>query len=359
MFLFGDNLKKNSIGIDVGTKSIRLVEISRKKDIPELLNYGELNLDIATSQSFRSFDKNTLNPAEEIISRSIKSIIEETGVRSRKAIFSLPDFSTFFVSFELPAMTKKELNNAVGFEARKHIPLPMEDVALDWQCINKNPTKGTNRVLLMAIPKILVDQYKLIADSAGLELIALEAEAWGLKRGLIKPSDPTTCIVEIGYQSTIVCISDNNFIKTSYSFDVAGKDLTEKLAEDLEIEIKEAEQIKKDNGLINTSRDDVAQILAPVLGLIIKKIKRVIIDFQNNERVKIKKIILAGGTAKMRGIVDYFKNIFDEDDFSGIEISIGSAFSEVKYPPVINTKIQDINPTFAIALGEALKKYDV
>ncbi|MFA5086737.1 MAG: pilus assembly protein PilM [Candidatus Paceibacterota bacterium] len=358
MSLFGNNQKQNSIGIDVGTKSIRLVELARRKNAPDLLNYGELNLDVAADQSFRSFDKNTLNPSVDIISKAVKTIIEETGIKSKKVVFSLPDFSTFFVSFELPPMSKKELASAVGFEARKHIPLSMDEVALDWQCINKDPTKETNKVLLMAIPKTLVEQYKTIADNSGLELIALEAEAWGLKRGLIKPADPTTCIVEIGYQSTIVSIVDNNYVKTSYSFDTAGKDLTEKLAENLGIEIKEAEEIKKENGLINTERDDVAQILAPVIGTIIKRIKKVIIEFQNTERAKIKKIILAGGSAKTRGIVDYFKNIFDEEDFAGLEISLGSAFVGVNYPAIINKKIEEINPTFAISLGEALKKYD-
>jgi type IV pilus assembly protein PilM len=359
MSLFGNSQKQNSVGIDVGTKSIRLVEILSKKNSPELLNYGELNLDVAADQAFRNFDKNTLNPSIEIISKAVKAIIDEAGIKSKRAIFSLPDFSTFFVSFELPPMTKKELVNAVAFEARKHIPLPMSEVALDWQCINKDPTKENNKVLLMAIPKALVEQYKTIAENAGLELTALEAEAWGLKRGLIKPGDPTTCIVEIGYQSTIVCVVDNGFVKTSYSFDMAGKDLTEKLAESLGIETKEAEEIKKENGLINSERDDVAQILAPVLSAIIKRIKKVIIDFQNTERSKIKKIVLAGGTSKMRGIADYFKNIFDEEDFAGVEISLGAAFTNVKYPPVINKKIEEINPTFSISLGEALKRYIV
>lgn len=358
MAIFGDKQKNNSLGIDVGTKSVRVVELAAKKGLPELKNYGELNLDIATNQSFRNFDKNNLNPSIDIISKALKAIIDEAEIKAKKAIFSLPDFSTFFVSFELPPMTKKELQTAVGFEARKYIPLPMNDVALDWQCISKDSTKENNKILLMAIPRVLVDQYKTIAENVGLQLTSLEAEAWGLKRCLIKSGDPTTCIVEIGYQSTIVSVVDNGFVKTSYSFDTAGKDLTEKLAEDLEIGIKEAEEIKKENGLINNERDDVAQILAPVIGIITKRIKKVVIDFQNLERIKIKRMILAGGTSRMPGIVEYFKNIFDEDDFSEIEISLGSAFSAVNYPPFLSKKIEDINPTFAISLGEALKKYD-
>ncbi|MFA5368778.1 MAG: pilus assembly protein PilM [Candidatus Paceibacterota bacterium] len=358
MSLFGKKQNHNSVGIDVGTKSIRMIEVSRKKDKAQLENYGELNLDIAASHSFRNFDKNTLNPSIENISKAVRSIIDAADIKSKKAIFSLPDFSTFFVSFELPPMTKKELNGAIGFEARKHIPLPMSEVVLDWQCISKDPVKQKNKVLLMAIPKVLVEQYKTIAEVSGLELQALEAEAWGLKRCLVKPNEPTTCIVEIGYQSTIVSIADDNYVKTSFSFDIAGKDLTEKLAETLGIEIREAEEIKKENGLLNDERDDIAQILVPVISSIIKKIKKVAIDYQNIEHAKIKKMVLAGGSSQMLGIVDYFKSVFDEEDFSGMEISLGKSFSGIEFPQKLNRRIDELNPTFAIAMGEALRKYE-
>ncbi|HOS88056.1 MAG TPA: pilus assembly protein PilM [Candidatus Paceibacterota bacterium] len=358
MFL-NNQQKQNILGIDIGTKSVRVVELIGKKGYPELKNYGELNLDIATNQSFRNFDQNTLAPSIDTISQALKTIFNETGIKAKKANFSLPDFSTFFVSFELPPMSKKELGNAVGFEARKYIPLPAAEVVLDWQCMSKDPTKQNNKILLMAISKTTINQYKIIASNVGLELKALESEAWGLRRSLIKPSDPPSCLVDIGYQSTIVAITDNNFVKTSYSFDIAGKDLTQRLAEDLGIEIKEAEEIKKENGLINIERDDVAQILAPVISAIIKKIKKVIIDYQNLERTKIQRIILVGGTAQTKGIAEYFRSVFDEDDFFGLEVSLGTPFNNVVFPPLLNKKVAELNLTFPIALGEALKNYEV
>jgi len=123
-----------------------VVELIGKKGYPELKNYGELNLDIATNQSFRNFDQNTLAPSIDTISQALKTIFNETGIKAKKANFSLPDFSTFFVSFELPPMSKKELGNAVGFEARKYIPLPAAEVVLDWQCMSKDPTKQNNKI---------------------------------------------------------------------------------------------------------------------------------------------------------------------------------------------------------------------
>jgi len=88
--------------------------------------------------------------------------------------------------------------------------------------MNKETLKENNKVLVMAVPNIIVEQYKTIAEKSGLELIALEAEAMALKRALVKPTDPTTCLLEIGFQSTNINIVDQGFMKMSFSFDMAG-----------------------------------------------------------------------------------------------------------------------------------------
>ncbi len=357
MLLFGKRKNQFGLGIDIGTKGIKIVEISKKKNRIVLENYGEINLDVAGKQFFRYFDKNTLNPSIENITRAIRAILSESAIKTEKAVFSLPDFATFFITFELPTMTKKELNSAVGFEARKYIPLPLSEVVLDWQAFNRDTKGGMNRILMMAIPKVLVEHYKHIAEQSGLELVALEAEAVALKRALIKDTDPISCLVEIGFQSTNVTIVDSGLIKTSFSFDIAGKDLTLTLAETLGLDFGVAENLKIKNGLSSENNEGVT-VLASVLTLIVEKVKKVIRDFRAKENKKVEQLILSGGTSKMVGIVDYFQEMFDYAEFGGIKIILGEPFNDIVYPPIIEKRIKRSGPVFAIALGEALKKFE-
>ena len=357
MLLFGKRKNQFGLGIDIGTKGIKIVEVSKKKNKIVLENYGEVNLDVAGKQFFRYFDKNTLNPSVDNITRAIRAILSESEIKTENAVFSLPDFATFFITFELPSMTKKELESAVGFEARKYIPLPLSEVVLDWQVFNKDPKEGTNKVLMMAIPKVLVEHYKHIAEQSGLELVALEAEAVALKRALVKDADPVTCLAEMGFQSTNVTIVDNGFIKTSFSFDIAGKDLTLTLAETMGLDFGVAEKLKIKNGL-SSDNSEAATVLASVLTLIIEKVKKVVRDFQAKENKKVERLVLSGGTANMIGIVDYFKEVFDYAEFGGINIGLGEPFSDLVYPLAIEKRIKKSNPVFAIALGEALKKFE-
>lgn len=356
--IFANKKMQTSLGIDIGTKVIRAVEISKNKGKLVLENYGEVNLDIATKEFFRSFDKKNLNPAVNNISVAIAAIIQETGIKTKRVVFSLPDFATFSTTFELPPMAKKEMANAIGFEARKYIPLPLSELVLDWQLMNKESLKENNKVLVMAVPKIIVEQYKTIAEKSGLELTALEAEAMALKRAVTRENDPTTCLLEIGFQSTNINIVDEGFMKMSFSFDMAGKDLTYSLSETLNIPAGEAEELKKTQGLSDSFETKITHILIPILSVISERTKKVIRDFEMQENKKVERVILAGGTSMMIGIREYFEKSLNQDESQVMRVEIADPFKDIDYPPVLKKKIGEISLTYAIALGEALRKFE-
>lgn len=356
--IFANKKIQNSLGIDIGTKVIRAVEISGSKGKLTLENYGEVNLDVACKQFFRSFDRKNLNPAVNNIAVAIAAIIAETGINTKKVVFSLPDFATFFTTFELPPMSKKEIANAIGFEARKYIPLPLSELVLDWQLMNKESLKENNKVLVMAVPKVIVEQYKTIAEQAGLELTALEAEAMALKRAVIKENDPPTCLLEVGFQSTNINIVDEGFMKMSFSFDMAGKDLTYSLSQTLNIPAGEAEVMKKTEGLTDSGETKISHILIPILSIISEKAKTVIRDFENKEGKKVEKVILAGGTSMMPGIQEYFDKSLNQDASQVLKVEIAEPFKNIVYPSVLEKKMKEINSNYAIALGEALRKFE-
>jgi type IV pilus assembly protein PilM len=356
--IFVNKKIQSSLGIDIGTKVIRAVEISENKGKLTLENYGEVNLDVACKEFFRSFDKKNLNPAVNNISVAIAGIIEATGIKTKKVVFSLPDFATFSTTFELPPMAKKEMVNAIGFEARKYIPLPLSELVLDWQLMNKETLKENNKVLVMAVPKIIVEQYKTIAEKSGLELTALEAEAMALKRAVIKPGDPTTCLLEIGFQSTNINIVDDGFMKMSFSFDMAGKDLTYSLSETLNVPAGEAEEIKKTQGLSDSGETKISHILTPILSVISERARKVIRDFEIQENKKVERVILAGGTSMMVGIREYFEKSLNQDKEQALKVEIANPFKDIIYPSALEKKMGEINITYAIALGEALRKFE-
>jgi len=349
-------IPKKCLGIDMGTSSIRVVELSRWGERIKLENYGEMSAKALYAELFRTFEKSTLSLSNENISKAIKAILEDTKIKTRQTIISIPDFSTFFTNFELPPMTKKELEEAVVYEARRHVPLPLGEVTLDWQVVKGKPADNqetTLEVLLAAVPNEVINQYKAIAESSGLELLALEAEVFGLLRSLVDEEEKRPiALIDVGAQSTTCSLIYNRILRTSHSFDVSGNQLTELVAKSLSVDYKTAERLKEKYGLLPQETEEgkeIRKILLPIIDIMIREIERICKDFYIEEKQEIQKIIIAGSSALLPGLKEYFQENFKA------EIEIANPFSKIFYPPILEKTLKEIGPSYAIAIGMALR----
>ena len=351
---------KKSLGIDIGTSSIKIIEISQAGGKRKLENFGDLLISTLEEKSFRTFKKNSLFLSSIGVAQAIQEILQEAEIKTNLVNFSIPDFSTFFTSFELPPMPKEEISRAVSYAARQHIPLPLTEVTLDWQIIEGEPLKKTKtRVLLVSVANQIISQYQKISEKVNLKLSHMEAEAFALNRALIKEEDKDKAVVlvDIGAMSTTINVIDRNILKSSYSVDIAGNEFTSAIAKSLNIDYNEAEKIKKKYGFMSEIRqgkeftkeiaEEINKALAPLFDLILVEIKKI---SQNIGQIEeIDKYILAGGSALLPGLRDYY---FQQ---LGKKTIVANPFSDISYPPVLDKTIQEIGPSFATAVGLALR----
>jgi len=348
---------KNCLGIDIGTSTIKIVELSLRGERVKLEKYGEISIQTLYEKPFRTFEKSALLLSSQDISRAILAILDEAKISERKAIFSIPDFSSFFTSFELPPMTKEELPSAIRFEARHYIPLPLSEVTLDWSIIKGevDRKKTPLKILLVAVPNDIISQYQQIASLSKLELKALEAEVFGLVRSLVKEDKRTIALLDIGAQSTTINLIDEKILKISHSFDVSGNQLTQLLAKSLNIDYNEAEGLKRKYGLSFPDKEapaialKIRDILTPLIDLILLEIEKISLGFFQTEKKEIQKIILAGGSALFPGLRDYFLTALKK------EVEIANPFLDMIYPPILERTLKEMGPSYATAVGVALR----
>ena len=351
---------KSCLGVDIGTSLIKIVSLTKSRGAAKLENYGETSAQALYEKSFRTIEKNTLSLSSRDIAKAIKAIIAEANIQKRSAVFSIPDFSSFFTTFDVPSMTKKELPQAVQFAAPQYIPLPLSEVSLDWQIIGGKMADrkgGTLKILLVAVPNDIINQYQDIARISGLELQGLEAEAFSLARVVSQKKDEKDILamLDIGAQSTNCSIIEKGILKLSRSFDFAGNELTQILAKGLNIDYNKAEELKKKYGIIpsmSEQEDDlqkVNKILLPTIDSIIIESKRILQDFTRMENKRVDKIILSGGTVVLPGFLEHFKSVVKE------EVEIIDPFLNILHSPLLEKLLKEIGPAYAIAVGAALR----
>ena len=338
---------KKMLGIDIGTSAIKIVELSRWGQGKTLENYGEIKSVSLYKEPFRSFEKGSYLLSNYFVARAIQAVLDEAKIKTKSVIFSIPDFSTFCTSIELPPMSAKELPEAVYYSAPQYISLPISETTLDWKLISGEP--GANgsqlKVFLIAIPNQVVQDYQKVAKLAGLELYALEAESLGLARAF--GNNQCACAVDIGAQSTTINIIDKGKLEKSYSFDFAGGQLSHAVSSAFGMGRQEAEELKNREGLVSKDKN-ISETFYMLIDPLIIEVKKVLADFSLEHRKEVDIIFLTGGTSAMPGLVEYMSEVLKK------KVEVPNCFSNLLYPPILGKTLEKLSPSFSVATGVAL-----
>jgi len=355
--IFGIGSKpKSYLGIDIGTLSIKIVELSNENGRPKLENYAILtDYDLAVGDSVQDDTERTPKVFNGQAILMLRQLVKAGEIKAREINMSVPIFSSFLTVMELPQMPETEVVKAVQFEAKKYVPVPLDSVVIDWSLIGTSNNDlsaqaGKILILLVAIPKDLINEYTNIAREADLKLLTIELETVSAARALIGNDPVPTVLVDMGSRDTTISVVDNGSLRISHSIETSGEDLTRVLANSLNISWRRAEELKKENGLkVMDNNNQITNVLTPLLNVIINATQNIIDIYFSKTKKKIEKLIIYGGASKMPGFAEYLNSRLKMD------VVIGAPFSRVVYHEKLKPVIDEIGHEFTIAIGLALK----
>ncbi len=345
---------KSHIGVDIGTSNIKIVQLQPKDNKFVLETYGIVNVSYQISAKD---SESAIQHTAEIL----KNLIKKSQATTNKIVASLPNSAVFTSVIEMPKIPESELKAAIEFEAKKYVPLPLDEVALSWSIIVEKPRinmetnlgnmgkvdNNKNKVLLTAVPNVVVENYLKVFKTAGLEPLALEIEALSLIRSLVNEDDKTVLLVDIGAKNTSINLVDNGYLRFSKNLNVGGDTVTTSVAQSLGINFSRAEQFKKDFGL-STEGQQIPQVIRPILDIIKNEAAQLVSLFESKGD-RIDQILLSGAGAKLPSITDYFGSL-------GKQVVLANPWANVAYPPELKPIIEPLGLNLAVAVGLSMRK---
>lgn len=352
---------KTCIGIDIGTSSIKVVQLKRSENRYRLETYGELQTYGYLERLNDPLQTKSLKILEAHVIEMVKELLEETEATTKNAVFSIPVFSSFVSVTDLPPMLEKELQRALVFEAKRHIPIPLSEVRIDWKVIGRTEVdteggkKGLTkfRVILIAVPKEVIAKYLRIAKALELKLLALELESFSYIRSLVGRDLSTICILDFGARSTSFTVVDRSFIQMSHSLDIAGSELTKALAHGMGIDFRRAEAYKRESGLSAGglgAEKELRDILLTFVDKIVLELERMIDSYQRKTKRKVTKLILSGGSGGLIGLEEHLKKRLE------LNIEVANPWARVVRLSLLDPILKELAPRFAVAAGAAMRE---
>jgi len=359
--IFSSNQDKSVLGIDIGPSSIKVVQLKKRKGRAILETYGELSLGpYAGLEIGRSTNLST-----EQVGQAVIDVLRESNTTTKQCGMSIPMGSSLVSFIKLPRVDEKQLAQMIPLEARKYIPVPISEVALDYQIIPRNesiaseyqnseekPEEKTLDVLLVVIHNDALDKNKEITRIAKLNTEFSEIEIFGSMRAVLEPGTMPQMIIDFGSGSTKIYIIERGILRTSHLISRGSQDITLAISKSLGISVEEAEKMKRERGLLKKEGEqmDINEITSLTLDYIFSETSRVLLNYQKKNEKNVSKVFLTGGGVLLRGLKEKAEASFN------VPVVLADPFSKVEYPAFLENVLKQAGPSFAVSIGLALRR---
>jgi type IV pilus assembly protein PilM len=357
------------LGLDIGSSSIKAVQLKKKGGKAVLETYGELALGPYGGVSVGQATKLPLDKT----SAALKDLVgeKEVNITTHNCGLSIPFHASLLTVIQVPPLKEKELAAMIPIEARKYIPVPISEVSLDWSVIPKlevksyepevadelsknkaEPAKQESLdILLAAIHNNILADYSKVVTDAGLSASFFEIELFSSMRSVMDDDVNSALIIDMGAASTKLYIVERGILRVSHILNIGAQDITANAARMNSISFQEAEVAKRTIGMNPTggsiSISDAATLVAD---RIFTEANRVVYGYESKYKRSLEKVILIGGGSSLKGWQELAAKNFKT------EVISGNPFAKVETPAFLKDILRETGPEFAVSMGIALRK---
>ena len=355
------------IGVDIGSSSIKIVQLRASRGVAILETYGEISLGPYAKQAIGKMVK--ISP--EKTAEAITDLIREANITARTGGISIPFSSSLVSVLELPKVDKDALKRIVPIEARKYIPVPISEVTLDWFVIPHEEgeqsafdqiQKGTPKpapgqeVLLVAIQNATLRAYQTLTATAGIDVSFYEIEIFSVIRAVVDHGVAPVLVVDFGAATTKIYIVERGVVRLTHLATIGSQHMTEVLARSMGWEFEKAERVKRERGLVDSTaysvheNEQIKEALLSTLSRVFSEVNRVLLSYGQRYNKNVARIILTGGGAALPGLSGVAKTSLN------VEAQIANPFAHTEAPAFLDAVLREIGPGFAVSVGLALRQ---
>ncbi|MDQ5971500.1 MAG: Type pilus assembly protein PilM [Patescibacteria group bacterium] len=352
------------LGIDIGSSSIKIVQLKKKGGKAVLETYGALSLG-----PYASTDIGTLtNLPTDILAKALVDVLKESNTTTTNGALAIPSIASLIFIITLPGNIKdSDLANIIPVEARKYVPVPIAEVTLDWWMLpneaqNQDQSTDTmqnpvdisktmnTEVLVVAIHNDTLSKYRELLTASNINSHFFEMEIFSAIRSSFNYELAPVVFIDFGASKTKVTIIEYGIVKSFHIINRGSYDITKNISTSLAISFKEAEDLKRSVGMSTNANQAVADVVKISIDYILAESYAIVLAYQKKYNKAISKVILMGGGSQTLGLMDKVSEVFS------VEVMYADPFTKAEAPAFLEPILKQSGPEFAVALGLALRQ---
>jgi type IV pilus assembly protein PilM len=345
--------KKNLVGVDIGSSSVKAVELQGKTGNLQLVSLGYENLQTDSIVDGQIMELND-------VSNVISNIFREHQIKTDRIAAGVSGHSVIVKNIVVPQMSADELEESIEWHAEEHIPFDISDVSLDYQVTGSSP--DALQVLMAACKRDKVANLKQAIQLAGKQPAVIDVDAFALQNCYEVNYQPMAgqivALLNIGASTMNINVLNGNKSVFTRDVSVGGNQYTSLLQKELDLTLEQAEAVKRGMPVPDGKEvQDLEQILETVSDILALEISKTM-DFYRataeDGEGTVQKILISGGGSKLNGLPEYLAKRFE------MPVEVLDPFRQIKvdarrFDP---DYMREVVPEMAIAVGLALRGVD-
>lgn len=308
-----------ALAIDIGSYTLKAIA-------------GKSGKNVAVEKVVETFNTNgiivpTDDSQTEKMVETIGNLISDHKLPTTDVRLALPESIVSTKIISMPRLSDAELSSAIGWQAEQYIPIPPEELTLEYKVLYRPEKADANeqmRVLLVGTRRSLVDKFILVFNYLGIEPTLLETQILSVVRSLhFENVDPTTLIVHMGANTTTLAVVHQGELAFVFNHMSGSQTLTKALQAAIGLDADQAEQYKRQYGLDPAQFQGKVQVaLLPAVKVLTDAMQKAIRFFVNqNPTANVQRVLLSGGGVQLPGFVPHLANVL------GAEVLVASPFA--------------------------------
>jgi type IV pilus assembly protein PilM len=343
--------KKDVIGIDIGSNSVKLVQLKKHKGVYHLETFG-----MAPLPSETIVDNTIMDSAS--IKEAVKNLLESQKIKTKNVVTSMSGNSVIIRKILLPMMSEEELESAIQWEAEQYIPFELTDVNLDFQIIGPSREDPSQmNILLVAAKKDVVNDLAMIFKELGLTPQVMDVDCFALENTFEYnyeiPDEAITGLINIGANAINVNVIKNGNSVFTRDIQVGGNLFNEEIQKRMGLSSDDAETVKLGGKIENLDENLLDTVMEDSLNYLCLEIQRSLDFFTaTSADERVNKVYITGGVAKcpeIRVRLEQSLGITVEDLNPFLKIVMDENLFDVDY-------VRSVSPFFSIAAGLAMRR---
>ncbi len=348
MALFGGS--KSLAGLDIGSSSIKLVQLKETGKGYRLMNLGVRPLPQEVIVDGAIMDAG-------VISDTLREMVKDVKLKGKDVAVSVSGHSVIIKKIKVQEMTEDELERNLPFEAEQYVPFDASEVNMDFVILGGADDDGKMDVLLVVVKKDVINDITTVVRDAGLNPVVVDVDAFALENmyetNYVLAPEEVVALVNVGASTTNINIIRDGISIFTRDISVGGNQFTESIQKQLQVSFEEAEQLKRGESVGEKTPEDVHSILGVISDNLGQEIQRSL-DFFNssNPDIQISRVALCGGGSSVQGLVEKIAQRL------GTQVEIVNPLESISYnrKKFEGSYLEEVGPMLGIGVGLAIRK---